>query len=150
MARTKPTHSACLTSQAGTKPGRGENRQTMPRLNLSIYTVLPMLIVALVGLPVAAAILTGIAAGDGATWDHIFQNRLVPYTLTTILSSSSTYSVMGSKWSAPIRRMSDSFAKSRRWKKSAECLLTIRDCFVVMFASCHIAADLSAGIRFVM
>lgn len=43
-----------------------------------------MLIVAMVGFPVLAAVFTGIAAGDGATWDHILQNRLVPYTLTTL------------------------------------------------------------------
>lgn len=44
-----------------------------------------MLIVALVGLPVMAAILAGLTAGDGATWDHILQNRLLPYTMTTLL-----------------------------------------------------------------
>ncbi|GAB5453862.1 MAG: iron ABC transporter permease [Henriciella sp.] len=38
----------------------------------------------MVGFPVLAAVFTGIAAGDGATWDHILQNRLVPYTLTTL------------------------------------------------------------------
>ena len=31
------------------------------------------------------ALYTGIAAGDGATWDHLLQNRLVPYTITTLL-----------------------------------------------------------------
>lgn len=38
----------------------------------------------MVGLPVFMALIAGIAAGDGATWDHILQNRLVPYTLTTL------------------------------------------------------------------
>lgn len=56
----------------------------MPRLNLSPSSILPLLIVALVGLPVFAAIYAGLAAGDGATWDHILQNRLVPYTITTL------------------------------------------------------------------
>ena len=32
------------------------------------------------------ALYTGIAAGDGATWDHLLQNRLVPYTITTLLT----------------------------------------------------------------
>ncbi|MEL6415295.1 MAG: ABC transporter permease subunit, partial [Pseudomonadota bacterium] len=36
------------------------------------------------GLPVFAAIFTGVIAGDGATWDHILQNRLIPYTRTTL------------------------------------------------------------------
>lgn len=33
-----------------------------------------------------AALYAGVAAGDGATWDHILQNRLVPYTFTTLLT----------------------------------------------------------------
>lgn len=44
----------------------------------------PMLIIALVGLPVFVALYAGVAVGDGETWDHIFSNRLVPYTLTTL------------------------------------------------------------------
>ena len=56
----------------------------MPRLSLSISSIPPALVIVLVGLPVCAALYTGVMAGDGATWDHILQNRLVPYTLTTL------------------------------------------------------------------
>ncbi|MEM7458859.1 MAG: iron ABC transporter permease [Pseudomonadota bacterium] len=38
------------------------------------------------GLPVFMALYAGVAAGDGATWDHILQHRLAPYTLTTLLT----------------------------------------------------------------
>ena len=57
----------------------------MPHTTFSLRTLPPLLIVALVGLPVLAAIFAGLTAGDGATWEHILQNRLVPYTLTTLL-----------------------------------------------------------------
>lgn len=56
----------------------------MSRLLATTKTIPPALVIALVGLPVLAALYTGVAAGDGATWDHILQNRLVPYTLTTL------------------------------------------------------------------
>jgi iron(III) transport system permease protein len=39
----------------------------------------------LVGLPVLVAVYTGLTAGGGETWDHILNNRLVPYTLTTLI-----------------------------------------------------------------
>ena len=56
----------------------------MPRLSVSVSAIPPLVVIALVGLPVFAALYTGIMAGDGATWDHILQNRLVPYTLNTL------------------------------------------------------------------
>lgn len=56
----------------------------MPRLSLSLASIPPALVIVLVGLPVCAALYTGVMAGDGATWDHILENRLVPYTLTTL------------------------------------------------------------------
>lgn len=34
--------------------------------------------------PVAAALWFGLTAGGGETWDHVLQNRLVPYTFTTL------------------------------------------------------------------
>ena len=58
----------------------------MPRWMPSASSIPPVLIVVLVGLPVFAALYAGIAAGDGATWDHILQNRLLPYTSTTLLT----------------------------------------------------------------
>ncbi|MCR9222693.1 MAG: iron ABC transporter permease [Hyphomonas sp.] len=45
----------------------------------------PALIIGLVGLPVLVAVYTGLTAGGGETWDHILNNRLVPYTLTTLI-----------------------------------------------------------------
>lgn len=56
----------------------------MPHASFSLRIIPPLLIVALVGLPVFAAIFTGVIAGDGATWDHILENRLIPYTVTTL------------------------------------------------------------------
>lgn len=56
----------------------------MPRLSFSVSAIPPMVIIAMVGLPVLAALYAGIMAGDGATWDHILQYRLVPYTLNTL------------------------------------------------------------------
>ncbi|MEO1553977.1 MAG: iron ABC transporter permease [Pseudomonadota bacterium] len=38
------------------------------------------------GLPVFMALYAGVAAGGGAAWDHILQNRLLPYTVTTLLT----------------------------------------------------------------
>lgn len=56
----------------------------MPRFTVSLRTIPPALIIVLVGLPVLMAVWAGLTAGGGATWDHILQNRLLPYTLTTI------------------------------------------------------------------
>jgi iron(III) transport system permease protein len=56
----------------------------MPRTMPSLATIPSALTIALVGLPVFAVLIVGITAGDGATWEHILQNRLVPYTLTTL------------------------------------------------------------------
>ena len=56
----------------------------MTRTFPALRSVLPALVIALVGLPVFAALYAGIAIGDGETWDHILSNRLVPYTLTTL------------------------------------------------------------------
>lgn len=56
----------------------------MSRAARSLRTVPPALMIALVGLPVLMAVWAGLTAGGGATWDHILQNRLVPYSLTTI------------------------------------------------------------------
>jgi iron(III) transport system permease protein len=56
----------------------------MPRLSFSVTAIPPLVIIIVVGLPVLAALYTGIMGGDGATWDHILQNRLVPYTLNTL------------------------------------------------------------------
>ena len=56
----------------------------MPRLTVSLRSIPPALLIALVGLPVLMAIWAGVTAGGGATWDHILQNRLGPYSLTTI------------------------------------------------------------------
>lgn len=58
----------------------------MPRWMPSYRSIPSVLIIVLVGLPVMAALYAGVAAGDGATWDHILQNRLLPYTLTTLLT----------------------------------------------------------------
>lgn len=55
------------------------------RSALSAYTIPPAVIIALVGLPVLVAIWAGVLAGGGATWEHILANRLVPYTLITLL-----------------------------------------------------------------
>lgn len=56
----------------------------MPRLNHAFLSIPPMLIIALVGLPILISVWAGVTAGGGATWDHILTNRLVPYTLTTL------------------------------------------------------------------
>lgn len=58
----------------------------MPRWMPSASSIPSVLIVVLVGLPVFAALYAGVAAGDGGTWDHILQNRLLPYTSTTLLT----------------------------------------------------------------
>ena len=84
MARTKPKLSVCLTSRVGIKLKRGKAERSMPRLTLSFSAIPPLLVIALVGLPVFAAIFAGVSTGDGATWTHIFENRLVPYTATTL------------------------------------------------------------------
>lgn len=56
----------------------------MLRWTPSLSALPPSLIIGLVGLPVCIALYAGVVGGDGATWDHILQNRLVPYTLTTL------------------------------------------------------------------
>jgi iron(III) transport system permease protein len=58
----------------------------MPRWTPSLSAIPPSLIIGLVGLPVCIALYAGLVGGDGATWDHILQNRLMPYTLTTLLT----------------------------------------------------------------
>jgi len=58
----------------------------MPRWMPSLTSIPSLLVVVLVGLPVFAALYAGVAAGDGAAWDHILQNRLLPYTFTTLLT----------------------------------------------------------------
>lgn len=57
----------------------------MLRDAFSPYTIPPVLVIVLVGLPVLVAIWAGVSAGGGATWEHILANRLTPYTLTTLL-----------------------------------------------------------------
>ena len=56
----------------------------MPRLSFSLGQIPPLLVIAVVGLPVLVALWAGLSAGGGATWDHILNNRLMPYTLTTL------------------------------------------------------------------
>ncbi len=46
--------------------------------------ILPLLVIGLVGLPVLIAVSVGLVAGEGASWDHILQNRLWPYTFSTL------------------------------------------------------------------
>ena len=58
----------------------------MPRRIPSLSVIPPSLVVGLVGLPVLVALCAGVFGGDGTTWDHILQNRLVPYTITTLLT----------------------------------------------------------------
>ncbi|MEL7540496.1 MAG: iron ABC transporter permease, partial [Pseudomonadota bacterium] len=58
----------------------------MPRALPPLSAIPPILLVVLVGLPVFMALYAGVAAGDGATWDHILQNRLAPYTITTLIT----------------------------------------------------------------
>lgn len=57
----------------------------MPRMRFTLRSVPPMLVIALVGLPILAAVYAGVSTGDGATWDHILENSLIPYTLTTLV-----------------------------------------------------------------
>lgn len=64
------------------------------RSAMSVYSVPPVLIIALVGLPVLVALWAGLMAGGGATWDHILANRLVPYTLTTLIVLAITAVIM--------------------------------------------------------
>ncbi|MDG1826376.1 MAG: iron ABC transporter permease [Henriciella sp.] len=45
---------------------------------------LPIIIVLFVSLPVILAIWFGATAGGSSAWDHIVQNRLAPYTFTTL------------------------------------------------------------------
>ena len=56
----------------------------MPRMTRPFSSIPPLLVIAMVGLPVFAALFAGIFAGDGATWTHILENRLAPYTATTL------------------------------------------------------------------
>lgn len=49
------------------------------------FSRLPVwLVILAIGLPTIASIWFGISAGGGSTWDHILQNRLLPYTLNTL------------------------------------------------------------------
>lgn len=64
------------------------------RSAMSVYSVPPVLIIALVGLPVLVALWAGLMAGGGATWDHILANRLIPYTLTTLIVLAITAVIM--------------------------------------------------------
>ncbi len=57
----------------------------MLRSAISLRTIPSAAIIVLVGLPVLVAVWAGISAGGGSTWDHILTNRLLPYTLTTLL-----------------------------------------------------------------
>ena len=84
MARTKLKPSVFLIWLDGTKHALRLSGHSMPRETFSLKTIPPALIIVLVGFPIAAALLTGVAAGDGATWDHMLQNRLLPYTTTTL------------------------------------------------------------------
>jgi iron(III) transport system permease protein len=61
---------------------------------LSAYSIPPAIIIVLVGLPVLIAIWAGLTAGGGATWDHLLANRLVPYTLTTLIVLAITAVIM--------------------------------------------------------
>jgi iron(III) transport system permease protein len=45
---------------------------------------MPAAVITIVALPVLFALWIGVTAGGTSTWDHIVQNRLVPYTLTTL------------------------------------------------------------------
>lgn len=45
---------------------------------------LPIAAILIISLPVIFAIWFGAVAGGGSTWDHIVQNRLFPYTFTTL------------------------------------------------------------------
>lgn len=58
----------------------------MQRWMPSLSTIPPALIIGVVGLPILAALIAGVAIGDGETWDHILENRLIPYTATTLLT----------------------------------------------------------------
>lgn len=46
--------------------------------------IIPAAVIGIVALPVIFAIWFGITAGGTSTWDHIVQNRLLPYTHTTL------------------------------------------------------------------
>ena len=54
------------------------------RLPLQRAVIVQLIVAALIGLPVGAAIWFGLTGGGGATWTHILENRLFPYTLTTL------------------------------------------------------------------
>ncbi len=53
----------------------------------SVYTGRMLTVFALifVALPILSAVWFGMSAGGGSTWDHILHNRLLPYTLTTLI-----------------------------------------------------------------
>lgn len=46
--------------------------------------IIPAVVISIVALPVIFAVWFGVTAGGTSTWDHIVQNRLLPYTLTTL------------------------------------------------------------------
>ncbi|MEL7546858.1 MAG: iron ABC transporter permease [Pseudomonadota bacterium] len=54
------------------------------RLPLQRAVLLQLLVALLIGLPVGAAIWFGFVGGGGQTWTHILENRLFPYTATTL------------------------------------------------------------------
>ena len=82
----------------------------MPRWMPSLTSIPSVLIVVLVGLPVFAALYTGVAAGDGATWDHILQNRLLPYTFTTLLTLLIAAIIISLIWPMPALQLAMSVA----------------------------------------
>lgn len=73
--------------QAGTKApfdrraARLQTRAAVAGLKRHAILALATLIIVL---PVAVALLTGMFAGGGESWDHILNNRLLPYTGTTV------------------------------------------------------------------
>ena len=54
------------------------------RLPFTRATLVQLLVALVIGLPVIAAIWFGVVGGGGQSWSHILENRLVPYTLTTL------------------------------------------------------------------
>ncbi len=67
-----------LSRISGRKPPRFRLR--IPPVNHVVAGIIAIFI----ALPIAAAIWFGLSTGGGTAWDHILQNRLVPYTSTTL------------------------------------------------------------------